>query len=220
MESVQLTVQSRQLTGKGVARRLRRDGKVPAVLYGHGDSEALTMAGEDLLRIQESEAGANAILDLVIEGESPRTCNAILREVQIDPVSRAPLHADFYRIVMTEALSVTVSLEFVNVPEERLRHAQAQLTPIVRDVEVECLPRDIPEVIMVDVAALEIGAVLRAGALVLPSGVTLLTDPDEPVVTIEAMREAEVAEAASAEGPAPETGAGRASAAGEGTSAR
>jgi large subunit ribosomal protein L25 len=207
MESVKLTVQPRQHTGKGAARQLRRAGKVPAVLYGHGTNEILAIIGEDLLRIQQSEAGENTILDLVIEDEPPRTCNAILREVQIDPVSRAPIHADFYRIVMTEAIRVTVPLEFINVPEDRLRHAQAVLVSIVREVEVECLPRDIPEVIPVDVAALEIGDVLRAEALVLPSGVTLLADPAEAVVTIEVTREEVVAEAAGAEEAAPEAGA-------------
>jgi large subunit ribosomal protein L25 len=207
MESVKLTVQPRQHTGKGAARQLRRAGKVPAVLYGHGTNEILAIIGEDLLRIQQSEAGENTILDLVIEDEPPRTCNAILREVQIDPVSRAPIHADFYRIVMTEAIRVTVPLEFINVPEDRLRHAQAVLVSIVREVEVECLPRDIPEVIPVDVAALEIGDVLRAEALVLPSGVTLLADSAEAVVTIEVTREEVVAEAAGAEEAAPEAGA-------------
>jgi len=207
MESVKLTVQPRQHTGKGAARRLRRAGKVPAVLYGHGATEALAIIGEDLLRIQQSEAGENTILDLVIEDESPRTCNAILREVQIDPVSRAPLHADFYRIVMTEVIRVTVPLEFINVPEDRLKRLQAQLAPIVREVEVECLPRDIPEVIPVDVAALEVGDVLRAEALVLPPGVTLLADPEEAVVTLEAMRAEAAAEAASTEETTPAAGA-------------
>jgi large subunit ribosomal protein L25 len=207
MESVKLTVQPRQRTGKGVARQLRRAGKIPAVLYGHGTNETLATTEEDLLRIQQSEAGENTILDLVIEDEPPRTCNAILREVQIDPVSRAPIHADFYRIVMTEAIRVTVPLEFINVPEDRLRHAQAVLVSIVREVEVECLPRDIPEVIAVDVAALEVGDVLRAEALVLPPGVTLLADPEEAVVTIEVTREEVVAEAADAEETTPEAAA-------------
>jgi large subunit ribosomal protein L25 len=207
MESVQLTVQPRQHTGKGAARRLRRVGKVPAVLYGHGTNETLAIVGEDLLRIRQSESGENTILDLVIEDEPPRTCNAILREVQIDPVSRAPLHADFYRIVMTEAIRVTVPLEFINVPEDRLKRAQALLVSIVHEVEVECLPRDIPEAISVDVAALEVGDVLRAEALVLPPGVTLLADPEEAVVTIEVTREEAVAEDASAEEATPEAGA-------------
>jgi large subunit ribosomal protein L25 len=177
------------------------------VLYGHGANEMLAIIGEDLLRIQQSEAGENTILDLAIEDEPPRTCNAILREVQVDPVSRAPIHADFYRIVMTEAIRVTVPLEFINVPEDRLKRLQAQLAPVVREVEVECLPRDIPEVIAVDVAELEIGTVLRAEALVLPPGVTLLADPEEAVVTIEAMREEVAAEAASTEETTPEAGA-------------
>jgi large subunit ribosomal protein L25 len=180
---------------------------VPAILYGHGTNEMLVTTAEDLVRIQQSEAGENTILDLVIEDEPPRTCNAILREVQINPVSRAPIHADFYRIVMTEAIRVTVPLEFINVPEDRLRHAQALLAPILREVEVECLPRDIPEVIAVDVAALDVGDVLRAEALVLPPGVTLLVDPEETVVTVEVTREEAVAEAAGAEETTPEAAA-------------
>jgi large subunit ribosomal protein L25 len=207
MESVKLTVQPRQRTGKGVARQLRRAGKIPAVLYGHGVSEPLVTAQEDLLRIQQSGAGENTILDLMIEDEPPRTCNAIVREVQIDPVSRAPIHADFYRIVMTEAIRVTVPLEFINVPEERLRRAQAVLVSIMREVEVECLPQDIPEVISVDVAALEVGDVLRAEALMLPPGVTLLVDPEEAVVTIEVTREEAVVETAGDEETAPAAGA-------------
>jgi large subunit ribosomal protein L25 len=185
MEVVKLTAQQRQGAGKGPARRLRRAGKLPAVLYGHGQSEAIAITPEALVEIQRSEAGANAILELVIEGDAQQMCHAILREVQIDPVSRAPLHVDLYRVSLDEPITVNVPLEFVNVPEDRLKQAQAVLTTLLREVAVECLPRDIPEAITVDLSELEIGRVLHASTLVLPPGVTLLTDPEDPVVTTE-----------------------------------
>jgi large subunit ribosomal protein L25 len=187
MEVVKLVAQQRQETGKGPARRLRQRGKLPAILYGHGPNEMLAITPEALLQIRQSEAGANAILELVIEGQgmAPQTCHAILREVQIDPVSRAPLHVDLYRVLMDEPITVTVPLEFVNVPEDRLKQAHAVLTPLLREVEVECLPGDIPETIVVDLAGLEIGRVLHANALVLPAGIRLLTESEDPVVTTE-----------------------------------
>jgi large subunit ribosomal protein L25 len=169
--------------------------------------------------IRQSEAGANAIVELVIEGEHPTTANAILREIQIDPVSQTPLHADLYRVVMDESINVVVPLEFVNVPEERLKMAQVMLTPVLREVEVECLPQDIPEVITVDLATLEVGDIVRAGALVLPQGVTLVTDPEEPVVATEALRGEEVEEAPVAGVAADEVGGGEERTAGEETPA-
>jgi large subunit ribosomal protein L25 len=207
MEVVKVVVQHRNETGKGAARRLRRAGKLPAVLYGHGEAESLTMAQEALLSIRQSEAGENTILELLIEGERPSTHNAILREIQIDPMSRAPVHVDLYRVRMDEPIRVTVSLDFINEPEDRLKMAQHQLSFLLRELEVECLPRDIPEAITVDLAALEIGEVIRVEALGLPSGVTLVTDPEEPVVTTAMMRE-EVVEEVAAEGEAEAESAG------------
>lgn len=187
MEVVKLVAQQRQEKGKGPARRLRQAGKLPAILYGHGQNEMLAITPEALLQIRQSEAGANAILELAIEGQGTvlQTCHAILREVQIDPVSRAPIHVDLYRVLMDEPITVTVPLEFVNVPEDRLKQAHAVLTPLLREVEVECLPGDIPETIVVDLANLELGRVLHANALVLPAGVRLVTESEDPVVTTE-----------------------------------
>lgn len=183
METVHLVVQKRHQAGKGVARRLRRGGQLPAVVYGHGTTVAIALDEKDLLSIQQSEAGENTILDLVIDGESPESCQAILREVQIDPVSRAPLHADFYRVDMSQALTVTVPLAFTNEPHSLFQGANAMLTHLVREVEVACLPRDIPDEITVDLANFQPGEMFKAGALVLPPGVTLVTDAEEVIVT-------------------------------------
>jgi large subunit ribosomal protein L25 len=194
MEIIKLVAQQRQQTGTGAARRLRRMGQLPAVLYGHGDTEVLTISQKDLLNIQHSEAGENTLLEIVIEGASPQTANAVLREVQVDPASQAPVHVDLYRVLMDEAITMAVPLEFLNEPEDRLKAASAMLTPLLREVYVECLPRDIPELVQVDLADLDIGDVIRAGSLTLPPGVTLVTDPEEAVVTTAAVREEVVEE--------------------------
>jgi len=197
MEVVKVVAQQRRERGKGPARRLRQAGKLPAVLYGHGETESLAIVEETLVNIWQSEAGENTILELIIEGEPATTYNAIVREVQINPLSRRPIHVDLYRVRMDEPITVTVPLEFINIPEDRLKAAQHMLSPLLRELEVACLPRDIPEAITVDLAALEIGVVIHVNALVLPPGVTLMTEPEEPVVVTEMIR-AEMAAAGEA----------------------
>src|SRR5262245_18298118 len=116
MEIVKLVVHKRDQAGKGVARRLRRAGQLPAVVYGNGSTLAIALAAKDLTLIQQSEAGENTILVFTIEGVTTESCQAILRELQIDPVSRAFLHADFYRVDMVKEITVTLPLLFINEP--------------------------------------------------------------------------------------------------------
>jgi large subunit ribosomal protein L25 len=182
METVKLVAQKRLETGKGQARRLRKAGKLPAVVYGRGDTEVLTVDARELLLIRQS-GGENTIIDLEIGSDTPEKCSVILREVQIDPVSRVQMHADFYRLAMDELIAVTVPVEFVNIPEDRLKAAQAEMSVLARELTVECLPRDIPNAIVVDVAELDVGDMLYAGTIALPQGVTLVTNAEEAVVT-------------------------------------
>jgi len=156
MEIVKLVVQKRHHAGKGVARRLRRAGQLPAVVYGNGITVAIALAEKDLTHIQQSEAGENTILDFVIEGDTPESCQAILREVP---------------------------LTFINEPHNLLQSANAVLAHLWREVEVACLPGDIPDEITVDLAHIHPGATFKAGALALPPGVTLVTDAEEVIVT-------------------------------------
>ena len=190
MEIVKLVVQKRHQAGKGVARRLRRAGQLPAVVYGNGTTLVIALAEKDLAHIQQSVAGENTILDFVIEGDTPESCQAILREVQIDPVSRASLHADFYRVDMNKPITVTVPLAFTNEPHTLLQSANAMLTHLWREVEVTCLPGDIPDGITVDLAHIHPGETFKAGALALPPGVTLVTDAEEVIVTAHVQSEA------------------------------
>ena len=184
-----------------MARRLRRAGQLPAVLYGNGTTLAIALAEKDLVHIQQSEAGENSVLDFTIEGDAPESCQAILREVQIDPVSRALLHADFYRLDMNKTITVIVPLTFINEPHNLLQSANAVLTHLWREVEVTCLPLDIPDEIVVDLADIHPGVTFKAGALVLPPGVTLVTDAEEVIVTahFEVEREAPAESSAEAE---------------------
>ena len=196
MEIIKLVVQKRYQAGKGVARRLRRAGQLPAVVYGNGTTLAIALAEKDLAHIQQSVAGENTILDFVIEGDTPESCQAILREVQIDPVSRASLHADFYRVDMNKSITVTVPLAFINEPQNLLQSANAVLTHLWREVEVACLPGDIPDGITVDLAHIHPGETFKAGALALPPGVTLVTDAEEVIVTAHVESEAPAASSA------------------------
>ena len=183
MEVMKLVAQRRHRTGKGVARQLRRAGMLPAVLYGHGDSITVTVSHMDFSNIHRSGRGDNTILNFELQGEPPETCNAMLREVQINPLTGRPVHADFYRVDMHQPITVTVSLEFTNVPENRLRAAQAWWLPLWRELEVTCLPGDIPESITVDLTELDVGATVVAGSLTLPPEVTLAVDAEETLVT-------------------------------------
>ena len=196
MEIVKLVVQKRHQAGKGVARRLRRAGQLPAVVYGNGTTLAIALAEKDLAHIQHSVAGENTILDFLIEGDTPERCQAILREVQIDPVSRASLHADFYRVDMNKSITVTVPLAFINEPLNLLQSANAMLTHLWREVEITCLPGDIPDGITVDLAHIHPGETFKAGALALPPGVTLVTDAEEVLVTAHVESEAPAASSA------------------------
>ena len=199
MESVKLVVHKRDQAGKGVARRLRRAGQLPAVLYGNGATLVIALAEKDLVHIRQSEAGENTILDFTIEGDTPESCQAILREVQIDPVSRALLHADFYRVDMNKTITVMVPLTFINEPHNLLQSANAVLTHLWRELEVDCLPRDIPDEIVVDLADIHPGETYKAGAVVLPAGVTLVTDAEEVIVTVHIEVEAPAESSAEAE---------------------
>lgn len=187
MEVVKLVAHSRSQTGKGAARRLRQEGRVPAVLYGRGDSVAVSVDEKDFMLIQRTGAGENAILDFELQGDTPETCNAIVRDLQIDALTDDVMHIDFYRLDMTQSITVTVPLEFVNVPEDHLKMAGATWRPVLRDLDVSCLPRNIPEQLVVDLQNLDVGVNLYAGDIALPEGVTLEVDAEEAVVTVTAI---------------------------------
>ena len=188
MDMVRVTAHIRQNTGKSAARQIRRTGRLPAIIYGKGDSTALTVEADTLEEIRRSAGGINAVLDMNLLGDQEEQCHAILREVQIDPVTREPLHVDFFRVDPNEPIRVTVNVETINELPDELKIADTTVSLVLREVDVECLPGDIPESIRVDLSTLTSSQALHAGDLVLPAGVTLITDANTAVVTLHTAR--------------------------------
>jgi large subunit ribosomal protein L25 len=213
METVELEAEVRTKGGKGVARRLRRGGKVPAVFYGPKrettmiaiDSKEFlqkvaALEGSHLIRFRSA---AHAVADKV----------ALVKEAQYHPVSGAVLHADFWEVDMAEKLRVRVPLHFVGKAAGVAFGGILQ--PVQRDVEVECLPGDIPEFLNVDVTGLNIHDAVHVSEVQAPPSVTVCYDTDTAVVTVlpPTIEEVKVEEAA----PAVEGAAAEAAPAAEGT---
>ena len=173
--------------GKGAARRIRREHKVPAVLYGHGNEPIhVTLPGHDPMMALK-HGGANAVVELEIDG---KTQLALTKQVQVDPVRRVLEHVDL--IAVTRGEKVTVDVQVVVVGEA------ASETLVVTEntsVQVEAEATHIPESFEVDVTDAEAGTQFLASQLDLPSGTTLLTDPDTLVVNVTAAQTAEQLEA-------------------------
>jgi large subunit ribosomal protein L25 len=202
METKSLTVALRDGQGKGAARRLRGTGKIPGVVYGAGQparSVALDHRTFDLLVRSGSHHG---LLDLSFEsGEAP--IKALVREIQVHPVSRDYVHVDLQRVSMTEKIRVDVPIVLLGKPEG-VRTQGGILEHNLRHIEVECLPGDIPAQIELDVSALSIGQSLHVSDLKV-TGVVLLAHAETTVATVSvpaAERAHEEAAAAVTEGAA------------------
>jgi large subunit ribosomal protein L25 len=200
MKTIELHVERRSTIGKNEARRDRAKGKIPAVVYGAKkptvpisvDKKALT----DAFR---GGGGENAIFLLKLAG-TEHARHVMIKQLQQDPVSRKPLHIDFVRIEMTSKIRVKVSIEIIGVAVG-VKTEGGILDIVTREVEVECLPGNIPKHMPVDVTALAIGDAVRISQLVAPEDVTVVDDPEKVVVhvthpTAEKEPEAAAAEAA------------------------
>ena len=233
MEMVEINVERRDGRGKGDARKLRRAGVIPAVFYGPQRSALAVGVNTEEFDRKLSHLEGSHLIRLVNGGSDAELHDkaVLLREVQRHPVSDDVLHIDFFEVDLTERLTVSVPLHFVGKAVGVV--GGGILQPIVREVEVECLPTEIPEFLEVDVSALGIHEVLHLSDLQVPEGVTAVGDPTQPLVTVlpptveEAPKAAEAvegvpvegaaAEGAPAAGAAPEAGAEpKGKAAGEG----
>jgi len=187
MAEIVVNAKDRTGRGKNAARRLRRQGFVPGVVYGsNGDNIAVSVDPKALQRVLRSEAGRNAILKLDITGKG--ATNAILKSWQVDPIKDSFLHADFYRIAMDVAIRVTVPV--VAKGEARGVKVDAGILEMVlREIELECLPGDIPERIEVDVTDLGINGAARVSDLLVSAKVKVLQAPDQVVVHVVSVKE-------------------------------
>lgn len=182
-EQFHMQVQTREETGKNKNRRLRASGQIPAVIYGTGgDTVSIQIERRKMQEVFRQGATENTIF-LLKRPESDQERHARIREMQTNPITREILHIDFQRVLMDELIRVTVPVHTEGVPKG-VRDDGGVLDHVTREVEVECLPGDIPASIDIDVSELVIGDHVEAGALELPKGVTLTEEPDRVIVAV------------------------------------
>jgi large subunit ribosomal protein L25 len=194
--------ESRSESGKNANRRLREKGLIPGILYGaKKETLAVSVSPKEIGTILKSAAGANTLFDLDLGGQRRKV---ILKEYQREPLKGHILHADFYEVALDKMLEVKVHLELTGVPVG-VKTQGGVLDFVTRELEVECLPADIPEKITIDVSHLELNRHFRVSELKLSDKVTVLTEPDVVIAHVVMPRaEEEVAPAAAAEAVAPD----------------
>jgi large subunit ribosomal protein L25 len=215
--SFELVAEFRETQGKGASRRLRHEGKVPAILYGgHADARTLTLNHQKLLIMLDNERFYSTILNLKV-GDQMQA--AILKDVQRHPFKNAIVHVDFQRVEENEKIRISIPLHFTGAAVSPGVKSQGGLVSHMRtETEVTCLPKDLPEFIEVDISGLSLNESIHLSQLKIPDGVTLveLAKDDAAVVAIHSPRaeEPEPTAAAAAGAPAAEGAAPAAAAAG------
>jgi large subunit ribosomal protein L25 len=200
--STTLEAQPRAAGNKNEARRVRRGGKIPAIVYGAGKQAApVSVDPRQVLRILHSETGHNTIFDLSLDGGE--RAKAMIVDWQYEPIKGKLLHIDLKRISMDQKLKVMVPIELKGEPAG-VKQQGGLLEQMLREVEVECLPADIPSFIEADVSELVFGKVLRVSDLPHTDKLKFITDANQPVAHITSVKEeaAPTPEAAAAEAAA------------------
>jgi len=182
MATVNLSASARTDTGKGVARSLRRSGQVPAIIYGHArQAQSLAIDAKDLDRLLGSIAAESTVIELAVDGG--RATKTLIREIQRHPFKRQILHVDFQELVAGEKVTVSIPLVLVGIPDS-VRLEGGVMDQVMRELEIEVDPSNIPNHIDVDVSHLEMGHSLHVSDVKLPEGVMVLDDPETTVCVI------------------------------------
>ncbi|MCA9472301.1 MAG: 50S ribosomal protein L25 [Nitrospirales bacterium] len=219
----EVTVERREKFGKGPARELRRNGKIPAVLYGGGTSLLISMDPKDARHVILSQAGHTGLITVHLTGDGkPEQRVAVMQDYQIDPVAGTLLHVDLFEVSMDKPLRVKVPVTTVGATPIGVKEGGV-LQNVLRELHIECLPAQLPDHIEVDAENLQIGEAVYVKDLVVPEGVKVMDDVElmvTHVVTkmseakLEALLARETAEAASTDPKAADKG--EATAAGDG----
>jgi len=201
-----LAAEPRTEAGKGASRRLRRAGRVPGILYGAGEpAQSLTFNANELMRQMEQEAFFSSVITLNVDGKSAQ---AIVRDVQVHPARRQVWHMDLQRILATEKLRISVPLHFLNEAKSKgVKELGGIFSHLITEVEVSCLPKDLPEYIEIDVGHMQIDDIIHLSEITLPEGVeipelALGADHDQAVVSLHLPRVQAEPEDTQAEAPA------------------
>jgi large subunit ribosomal protein L25 len=179
-ERVKLEVQKRETRGSAAARRLRRDGLIPGVLYGRGNSpHPFCVPERDLRKALTGPAGLHAILDVVLDGQKT-THASILKDYQADVITGRLAHIDLQEVRLDQPIHAQVVIELVGEAQGSIEGGV--LSQVTREINIEALPLEVPERIEVDVTSMEMGDTLRLIDVAVPDGVTFLDDPEETVI--------------------------------------
>ena len=174
-----LSVKIREKTGKSAARELRRNDAIPAVLYGLKDNLSLSVGSKEFTKVL-ADKGRSALIDLKVEGGKQH--KVILKEIQTHPLKELCVHADFLEVALDKAVKVSVPVNLVGQsPGEKLGGI---VNHILKTLEVECLPTNIPQVFDVDMLGVELDQVVHVSDMQLPEGVKVLQRPAEAIVSV------------------------------------
>jgi large subunit ribosomal protein L25 len=185
MASAQLSATPRDGTGKGSARSLRAQGKIPAVIYGHGrEPQSLAIETRELEKLLSRISAESTVIELSMDGQSSRT---LIREIQRHPFKRQILHVDFQELVAGEKITVRIPIVLMGVPEG-VRQDGGILDQVMRELEIEVDPANIPNHVEVDVNPLRIGDSVHVNEIPLPEGVELVGEADSTVCVVSAPR--------------------------------
>jgi large subunit ribosomal protein L25 len=195
-QQAKLTAQRRTQVGRNAIKKIKADGMVPGVIYGSTQEPVnLQISGRELLNVLSRASGENILVELeILDGSEKQNALAMIQEIQHNPLQREIVHVDFHAVSANETVSAEVPIETVGEAVGVKVHG-GLLEHILRYLEVECLPGDLPQVIEVDVTNLDVGQSLHVRELKLPSGVEAVTDAEQTVVAVvEARVEEEVVE--------------------------
>jgi large subunit ribosomal protein L25 len=202
MERLSIVAEKREEQGKGVARSLRRDGMVPAVLYRGGGSQSIKLVKKDLAKLINSMSGEQVMVDLQFKDGEKKL--ALLKDYQVDPIRGELLHTDFFEVSLTEEVRIPIHVTTVGEPIG-VRRDGGILQHTLREVMIECLPDKIPGKTSVDISKLEVGQSIHVSDLIFEEGIRVHNDPNDVIVTVvaPAVEAAPVAAEAVAEVAAP-----------------
>ncbi|MDN5379064.1 50S ribosomal protein L25/general stress protein Ctc [Thermodesulfobacterium sp.] len=183
MRQVNLSVVKREKTGKECAKKLRKQGLIPAIVYGHNfDPVPISVKANELESILHKYKGETLLFNLEVQNGETQRIQAILKDYQLHPVTDKIIHLDFVAIKEGETVSIDVPLEFVGRPVGLTKGGVIEI--FMHDLTVECLPSNIPDKIQVDISNLDLGDVLHVKDIKVPEGVKVLDAPEDTVITI------------------------------------
>ncbi len=184
MQKITIQGEYRKTAGKGVARQLRMQGKIPAVLYSKGTSTPLILDPKEVSDVLRSVSGMNTLITLNMASDEKGQHVAILRDYQKDPLNGAILHADLFELSMTEPLEVKVAIEVIGETPIGVKQDGGVFRSHLRELEIRVLPTNIPDHIQVDASELGLGETIHIGDLSLPEGIEALGQASQAVVSV------------------------------------